>query len=522
MGSFYLLNVILAIVSMSYEQVYQRDMADEDEIAAALSRYALDDEEDMDHLEGPGSLTATLTTRNEDFCETDGHRLLPEDPPKGHRRSPFRRHSAPARLRPVRAFDMEVFGHSDDLLSQIRGSENLYILRRWQSTIPNLTMAAKEGTYFRKPSLLQGINHVDSIFQRATQHTPLLNGVDIPYADDQDSSLFSNGMIAEILDTASSQPMKVKEKNPCWHETISLITEESISGTPSPEAKGAYCPPSVHEMTFRNDYNDLFSPAKQGNKKAANSTEVAFQVNKLLLDSDTSMPPGDRANMNDLDSNCLLLTETEKLAKVKSRIRRDLYQSLCAKVIKRFRCEKRKLPEHPACCREVGFLTRCWRELCKQIEVKCCNWTCCPCFRQFQHYVGLFILDAFVELFITLCIVFNTILMALDQPDKSEQMAAFLRRANYFFTVIFSLEALLKLIAVGSKMYFADSWNRFDFVVVLFSLIEIPLTTIGLSILRSFRLVCMVLNRLIQVIPLFRLLVNKPIIQYYKGLQAQK
>ncbi|VDN33997.1 unnamed protein product [Dibothriocephalus latus] len=111
MGSFYLLNVILAIVSMSYEQVYQRDLADDEEIATALSQYALEDDEDLDNPEGPGSLTATLTTRNEDFYEG-----LPGDPRKGHRRSPFRRHSAPARLCSAGAFDMEVFGHPDGLL----------------------------------------------------------------------------------------------------------------------------------------------------------------------------------------------------------------------------------------------------------------------------------------------------------------------------------------------------------------------------------------------------------------------
>ncbi|VDK21330.1 unnamed protein product [Taenia asiatica] len=58
-----------------------------------------------------------------------------------------------------------------------------------------------------------------------------------------------------------------------------------------------------------------------------------------------------------------------------------------------------------------------------------------------------------------------------------------------FFTTTFTVEAFLKLIALGSKEYFADSWNIFDFAIVVFSLVEIPLTTIrGLSILRAFRL----------------------------------
>ncbi|BHF68878.1 hypothetical protein SprV_0301191900 [Sparganum proliferum] len=473
---------------MSYEQVYQRDMADEDEIAAELAGYALDDEEDMNQLERPESLTATLTTRNEDVCETDGHRLLPKEITKGHRRSPFRRNSAPARLRPVRTFDMEVLGYSDDLLSQIKGSENIFIPRRWHSTIPNLTTSTREGTCSRRPSYFQGANPANSVLQRVALGAPVFLGADIPYADDQDSSFFSNWMTEETFDTVPAQSNRIQEQVPYRPQKIFLIREESISVPQSPEVKEAYVLPNIRDTTFQSDHTDLFPPATDHNKEVADSAEVAFHMNNLLIGSGTSMPPDDRTNINDVDSNCLLFTESETFAKVKSRTTRDLYRSIGTKIVKRFRCEKKKLPEHPACCQEVGFLTRCWRELSKQIEVRCCNWTCCPCFRQFQHYVGLFILDAFVELFITLCIVFNTILMALDQPDKSEQMTAFLRLANYFFTVTFSLEALLKLVAVGSKMYFSDSWNRFDFVVVLFSLIEIPLTNIGLSILRAFRL----------------------------------
>uniref|UniRef100_A0A5K3EQK2 Sodium channel protein n=1 Tax=Mesocestoides corti TaxID=53468 RepID=A0A5K3EQK2_MESCO len=79
--------------------------------------------------------------------------------------------------------------------------------------------------------------------------------------------------------------------------------------------------------------------------------------------------------------------------------------------------------------------------------------------------------------------------MALDQPEKGDTLATVLRIANYFFTTTFTVEGVLKLVALGPKKYFADSWNIFDFVVVLFSLIEIPLDNVrGLSILRAFRL----------------------------------
>ncbi|VDL11782.1 unnamed protein product [Hymenolepis diminuta] len=168
---------------------------------------------------------------------------------------------------------------------------------------------------------------------------------------------------------------------------------------------------------------------------------------------------------------------------------RALKKQLCSNICG----QQKELPEHPECCKKVikefCLPVRVWRYIAKQTEAVLCGWTCCPCYYVFRRYVSYFILDPFVELFITLCIVINTIFMAIDQPEKGEALAHVLRIANYFFTTTFTVEAALKLIALGTKEYFADSWNIFDFVVVFFSLVEIPLTNIrGLSILRAFRL----------------------------------
>lgn len=42
---------------------------------------------------------------------------------------------------------------------------------------------------------------------------------------------------------------------------------------------------------------------------------------------------------------------------------------------------------------------------------------------------------------------------------------------NYFFIAVFTVEAVLKIIAIGFPLYWRDAWNRFDFVVVILSLI---------------------------------------------------
>jgi len=59
------------------------------------------------------------------------------------------------------------------------------------------------------------------------------------------------------------------------------------------------------------------------------------------------------------------------------------------------------------------------------------------------------------------------------------------------FTAIFATEAALKILALGLFNYLKDKWNCFDVVIVFLSLIELGLSNVkGLSILRSFRLVC--------------------------------
>ncbi|XP_039291754.1 sodium channel protein para isoform X2 [Nilaparvata lugens] len=118
-----------------------------------------------------------------------------------------------------------------------------------------------------------------------------------------------------------------------------------------------------------------------------------------------------------------------------------------------------------------------------------CVWDCCWLWLKFQEYVALIVFDPFVELFITLCIVVNTLFMALDHHDMDKNMEKALKSGNYFFSATFAIEAMLKLIAMSPKYYFQEGWNIFDFIIVALSLLELSLEGVqGLSVLRSFRL----------------------------------
>jgi len=69
------------------------------------------------------------------------------------------------------------------------------------------------------------------------------------------------------------------------------------------------------------------------------------------------------------------------------------------------------------------------------IKTKCVHillgWECSPCWYKFAHVIDLFIMDAFVDLFITLCIVINTAFMAMEHAGMNDQLARTLIIGNY-------------------------------------------------------------------------------------------
>lgn len=75
---------------------------------------------------------------------------------------------------------------------------------------------------------------------------------------------------------------------------------------------------------------------------------------------------------------------------------------------------------------------------------------------------------------------------------------------NIFLTCVFALECILKMIAFGNT-YFNSSWNRFDFAVVLSSLIDLMITFMSTSNLKFLRIGPQ-LARVLRVIRVTRIL----------------
>ncbi|KAI4880621.1 hypothetical protein NFI96_021170, partial [Prochilodus magdalenae] len=127
----------------------------------------------------------------------------------------------------------------------------------------------------------------------------------------------------------------------------------------------------------------------------------------------------------------------------------------------------------------------CWYEFSKKYLI----WTCSPTWLRLKEGVKVMVMDPFLDLAITICIVLNTLFMALEHYPMTDEFNGMLSVGNLVFTGIFTAEMVLKLIAMDPYYYFQQGWNIFDGIIVCLSLMELGLSNVeGLSVLRSFRL----------------------------------
>ncbi|XP_051735531.1 sodium channel, voltage gated, type VIII, alpha subunit a isoform X3 [Ctenopharyngodon idella] len=116
-------------------------------------------------------------------------------------------------------------------------------------------------------------------------------------------------------------------------------------------------------------------------------------------------------------------------------------------------------------------------------------WECGPVWMRIKEIVNMIVMDPFVDLAITICIVLNTLFMAMEHYPMTPQFEHVLSVGNLVFTGIFTAEMFAKLVAMDPYYYFQEGWNIFDGIIVSLSLMELGLADVeGLSVLRSFRL----------------------------------
>ena len=81
--------------------------------------------------------------------------------------------------------------------------------------------------------------------------------------------------------------------------------------------------------------------------------------------------------------------------------------------------------------------------------------------------------------FMAMSIIINTFILALDRYPINLQQTVILEKVNIMFTMIFTVEMIVKIIAVGCTNYFrGGAFNIFDSIIVISSIIDIFLSNI--------------------------------------------
>uniref|UniRef100_A0AAQ6AF52 Voltage-dependent calcium channel alpha-1 subunit IQ domain-containing protein n=1 Tax=Amphiprion ocellaris TaxID=80972 RepID=A0AAQ6AF52_AMPOC len=105
----------------------------------------------------------------------------------------------------------------------------------------------------------------------------------------------------------------------------------------------------------------------------------------------------------------------------------------------------------------------------------------------FQYRLWHFVVSPSFEYTVLAMIALNTIVLMMKYYSAPPAYEAVLKHLNTAFTVLFSVECVLKIMAFGFLNYFRDTWNIFDFITVLGSITEIFVDTFNMSFLKLFR-----------------------------------
>ncbi|KAA0195536.1 Voltage-dependent L-type calcium channel subunit alpha [Fasciolopsis buskii] len=95
---------------------------------------------------------------------------------------------------------------------------------------------------------------------------------------------------------------------------------------------------------------------------------------------------------------------------------------------------------------------------------------------------------------IIILVFLNTVVLTTEHHNQPKWLDEFQDFANDVFVTLFTLEMLIKIAASGLADYFSKLFNRFDFFIVIFSILELllvkfgVLNPMGVSVLRCARL----------------------------------
>uniref|UniRef100_A0A672IF76 Voltage-dependent L-type calcium channel subunit alpha n=1 Tax=Salarias fasciatus TaxID=181472 RepID=A0A672IF76_SALFA len=122
----------------------------------------------------------------------------------------------------------------------------------------------------------------------------------------------------------------------------------------------------------------------------------------------------------------------------------------------------------------------------------------------YQYRVWYVVTSCYFEYLMFFLIMLNTLCLGMQHCSQSENVTKLSNTLNLIFTVLFTVEMILKLLAFKARGYFGDPWNVFDFIIVVGSVVDVILSEINTALESIGGLYCLHENASVS-ITFFRL-----------------
>uniref|UniRef100_A0AAQ5ZW69 Voltage-dependent L-type calcium channel subunit alpha n=1 Tax=Amphiprion ocellaris TaxID=80972 RepID=A0AAQ5ZW69_AMPOC len=99
----------------------------------------------------------------------------------------------------------------------------------------------------------------------------------------------------------------------------------------------------------------------------------------------------------------------------------------------------------------------------------------------YQYRVWYIVTSCYFEYLMFFLIMLNTLCLGMQHCNQSDHVTKLSDTLNLIFTVLFTVEMILKLMAFKARGYFGDPWNVFDFIIVIGSVVDVILSEVDAS-----------------------------------------
>jgi len=113
-----------------------------------------------------------------------------------------------------------------------------------------------------------------------------------------------------------------------------------------------------------------------------------------------------------------------------------------------------------------------------------------PPAQHWRNTIFIIVMHPYFDPLIMACIVLNTLTMCVEYYGASIFYQNVLDGLDTFYIVVFTVEALVKIVGLGWRQYIGSSWNKFDFFIVLVGLVSLADVSgdASFNVLRLFRI----------------------------------